>query len=78
MVVNRNLEPTARIREERGHQVATTGPYRYIRHPMYLGIVLQIAGLPLLLGSAWGLLPAVATAACIVVRILARPGRLIF
>lgn len=52
---NAYLTPTVRIQEERGHAVVSTGPYRYVRHPMYTGFHLFFIGLPLLLGSAFGL-----------------------
>lgn len=68
MAVNRHLEPTVRIQQERGHQVVTTGPYRYVRHPMYLGLLLQVAGIPMLLGSAWSAACALATALSVIVR----------
>jgi protein-S-isoprenylcysteine O-methyltransferase Ste14 len=68
MAVNRNLEQTVRIQADRGHEVVTHGPYRYVRHPMYLGLLPSFAGLPLLLGSAWGLVPAGACMLTILVR----------
>jgi protein-S-isoprenylcysteine O-methyltransferase Ste14 len=55
---NAYLTPTVRIQEERGHAVVSTGPYRYVRHPMYTGFHLFFVGMPLLLGSAFGLLLA--------------------
>lgn len=68
MAANRNLEPTARVQTERGHQVATGGPYRLVRHPMYAGSLLQLPAIALLLGSTWALVPAAAAIACVVVR----------
>jgi protein-S-isoprenylcysteine O-methyltransferase Ste14 len=50
------LSGVVRIQEERGHKVITTGPYRYVRHPMYAGALLLFVGVPLWLGSWWGLL----------------------
>jgi protein-S-isoprenylcysteine O-methyltransferase Ste14 len=47
----------ARIQEERGHAVATTGPYRLMRHPGYLGMTLLALMLPVALGSVWALIP---------------------
>ena len=44
-----------KIQRERGQTVVTTGPYAYLRHPMYLGAVFYIAGTSLVLGSWWGL-----------------------
>jgi protein-S-isoprenylcysteine O-methyltransferase Ste14 len=42
--------------EERGHKVVTTGPYSFVRHPMYVGTIPFLIGMPLLLGSFWGVL----------------------
>ena len=41
-----------------GQQVIDTGPYAIVRHPMYAGALVLIAGIPLALGSWWGLVPA--------------------
>lgn len=68
MAVNRNLEQTVRIQTDRGHRVATTGPYRWVRHPMYLGMLLAIPGSALVLGSAWTFVPAAAAVVSLVVR----------
>jgi protein-S-isoprenylcysteine O-methyltransferase Ste14 len=50
--------PVVRVQAERGHRVIDTGPYALVRHPMYSGAALFFAGMPLLLGSWWGLLLA--------------------
>ena len=42
-----------RIQSERGHTVVTGGPYRYVRHPAYLGAILYELAVPVLLGSWW-------------------------
>ena len=42
---------------ERGHTTVTGGPYRFVRHPMYVGIQWMSWGMPLLLGSWWALIP---------------------
>ena len=47
--------PVVKIQEARGQTVVTTGPYRYLRHPMYAGAILMFVGIPLLLGSVYGL-----------------------
>ena len=44
-----------RVQTERAQTVVDSGPYRYVRHPMYAGMVLYIIGTPLMLGSLWGL-----------------------
>jgi protein-S-isoprenylcysteine O-methyltransferase Ste14 len=48
--------PVVKIQRERGHKVVTTGPYAFVRHPMYAGAIPFLIGTPLLLGSLWGLL----------------------
>lgn len=53
---NAFLSPTVRVQHERGQMVISTGPYRYVRHPMYAGGLLLFLGTPLLLGSWYGLL----------------------
>lgn len=53
---NSYLSATIRIQEERGQTVVTTGPYRYVRHPMYAGGLFMFLGTPLLLGSWYGML----------------------
>lgn len=68
MAVNRHLETTVRIQRERGHQVVTSGPYRWVRHPMYVGMLMQLPAMALLLGSAWALVPALASMVLTVIR----------
>jgi protein-S-isoprenylcysteine O-methyltransferase Ste14 len=53
---NSYLSPAVRIQEERGQTVVSTGPYHYVRHPMYAAFVLMVLGTPLLLGSWYGIL----------------------
>jgi len=43
-----------RLQTERGHRVVSTGPYAWVRHPMYSGTILLLVGASLLLGSWWG------------------------
>jgi protein-S-isoprenylcysteine O-methyltransferase Ste14 len=47
-----------RIQADRAQTVATTGPYRFVRHPMYSVAILYFLGVPLLLGSLWALIAA--------------------
>jgi protein-S-isoprenylcysteine O-methyltransferase Ste14 len=65
---NTYLSRFVEIQKERGHRVITTGPYRYIRHPMYVGVIILFYCLPLALGSLWTLIPTVLLTALIVVR----------
>jgi protein-S-isoprenylcysteine O-methyltransferase Ste14 len=68
MVENEFFEQLVRIQEERGHHVVTTGPYRFVRHPGYLGAILGALATPLMLGSVWSFVPAGLTALLFVVR----------
>jgi protein-S-isoprenylcysteine O-methyltransferase Ste14 len=65
---NSYAAPVVKIQMGRGHAVATSGPYAYVRHPMYAGALLFLAGVPLLLGSWWGLAAAPAVVLIIAVR----------
>jgi protein-S-isoprenylcysteine O-methyltransferase Ste14 len=57
-----------RIQSERGHHVASGGPYRYIRHPAYLGAILYELTVPILLASWWALLLSSLSAALLILR----------
>jgi len=46
--------PVIKLQTERGHRVISTGPYAFVRHPMYSATVLFFVGAALLLGSCWG------------------------
>ncbi len=68
MVSNAYFAEGVRIQQERGHKVATGGPYRYVRHPGYAGAIVAGLATPFLLGSMWALIPAVISATLYVVR----------
>jgi len=61
--------PVVKIQKERGQTVITTGPYSYVRHPMYAGALFFFVGVPLLLGSWWGLAFAPVLAGLLAIRI---------
>ena len=46
--------PVVKVQAARHHRVISSGPYAFVRHPMYSGIMLFFVGVPLLLGSWWG------------------------
>lgn len=50
---------SVKIQEEREHRVVTTGPYKYVRHPMYGGGIGVLLCIPLALGSLYTLIPGV-------------------
>jgi protein-S-isoprenylcysteine O-methyltransferase Ste14 len=68
MSSNPFFSSVVRIQTERGHLVVQEGPYRYIRHPAYSGMILSSLFIPFQLGSAWGLLPALAFTGLIITR----------
>jgi protein-S-isoprenylcysteine O-methyltransferase Ste14 len=55
---NSYAAPVVKVQKDRGHAIATTGPYARVRHPMYGGAILLLVGIPLLLGSWYGLVLA--------------------
>ena len=52
--VNSFAAPVVKVQAERHHHVISSGPYAFVRHPMYSGVMLFFFGVPLLLGSWWG------------------------
>ena len=65
---NRYAEAVSRVQEERGQRVCSTGPYAFVRHPMYSAIVMWCISIVLVFPSAWVALVSGAVAAVIVVR----------
>ncbi|MBU2214150.1 isoprenylcysteine carboxylmethyltransferase family protein [Patescibacteria group bacterium] len=58
MLANNYFATYVRIQEDRGHQVCTSGPYKYVRHPGYSGIIPAQICFAFILGSYWALIPA--------------------
>ena len=56
--MNTFLARYVRIQDDRGQQAVTRGPYRFVRHPMYAGVIVFMLSTALVLGSLWALLPA--------------------
>lgn len=57
-----------RIQTERDHKVVSAGPYRYIRHPAYIGALIFELSAPLVLASWWALIPSGLAAILLVLR----------
>jgi protein-S-isoprenylcysteine O-methyltransferase Ste14 len=55
LVKNPHAESSVRIQEDRQHAVIRSGPYRFVRHPMYVGLILLYLSMALILGSMWTL-----------------------
>ena len=68
MAVNRFFSAVVRIQKDRGHTTVTTGPYRLVRHPSYIGGILAYLAIPVFLGTLWALVPVGVMAILTVVR----------
>ncbi len=55
VVIIHNSYAAATVRVAEGQKVVSTGLYGMVRHPMYTGNVIMMIGIPLALGSYWGL-----------------------
>jgi protein-S-isoprenylcysteine O-methyltransferase Ste14 len=70
LVVFENSYAAATIRVEGGQELISTGLYGLVRHPMYSGGVILIVGIPLALGSYWGLVFVIPGLILLALRIL--------
>jgi protein-S-isoprenylcysteine O-methyltransferase Ste14 len=68
MVSNPFFEQTVRIQEERKQTVATGGPYGFVRHPGYAGMIVTWLVTPVIIGSLWGLIPGGLIAVTYIIR----------
>jgi protein-S-isoprenylcysteine O-methyltransferase Ste14 len=68
MWVNNFFSSRVRIQTDRGHYVITDGPYRYVRHPGYVGMIIFAPASALLLGSIYALIPAAITIVLLIIR----------
>jgi len=68
IAANAYFSQIVRIQEERGHAVASGGPYRFVRHPGYVGTIIFELSTPVMLGSWWALIPGGLAALLFVVR----------
>jgi len=66
--VNPFFSSVARIQADRGQSVCREGPYRFLRHPGYLGGLLFGLATPLVLGSFWALIPQALAAVLLIIR----------
>lgn len=68
MLANRFFSGVVRIQADRGHQVVSAGPYRYVRHPGYASGIVASLAIPLALGSLYALIPAALSVALTITR----------
>lgn len=69
LVLRENSFAARTVAVETGQRVVTTGPYRVVRHPMYVAVLAMCIASPLALGSAWAVLPALLLPFVMVLRI---------
>lgn len=70
LVIVQNSYAAATITVEAGQTLASGGLYEFVRHPMYVGDLVMMVGMPLALGSYWGLLFVIPSVLLLVFRIL--------
>lgn len=68
LIENRFFSGMVRIQTDRGHQLVSSGPYRWIRHPGYTGALLTYLATPFFLGSRWSFIPALFITIVLVIR----------
>jgi len=68
MATNRYFYGVLRVAQDKGHALCSSGPYRLVRHPGYLGMILGDLATPLILHSRWAFIPAVLTVGAFVAR----------
>ncbi len=69
LVIIQNSYAAANVTVEAGQQLVSTGLYGRVRHPMYTGNVFLMLGIPLALGSYWGLILVIPGLVVLVLRI---------
>ena len=65
---NKFFSSVMRIQTEREHTVCETGLYTVVRHPAYLGSLIQTLGFPILFGSLWSIIPVSFTILLLLIR----------
>ncbi len=65
---NKFFSSAMRIQTDRGQVVCETGLYKVIRHPGYFGMIISVAGIPLILGSLWSIIPSSISIILILIR----------
>ena len=65
---NKFFSSTVRIQTDREHTVCETGLYKIVRHPAYMGSIIQSLGFPLLFGSLWSIIPISLSIILLIVR----------
>ena len=67
-VSNKFYSRYVRIQKDRGHTVVMDGPYHYVRHPGYAGVLVASIATPIMLSSWWALIAVGAQVFLLVIR----------
>ena len=70
LVYRENSFASATIEVYANQTVISTGPYAHVRHPMYIGALIMLLGVPLALGSWWGLFAIIPMVLVIISRLV--------
>jgi len=68
MSVNHHFEMTVFIKQDGSQQVCSSGPYRVVRHPGYLSILIVMPIYPLILETTWAIIPVIILMTIFVIR----------
>lgn len=68
MVSNKYFSTMVRIQDERDHKVAIEGPYKFVRHPGYVGFIIMVLATPIALGSLYALSMSIIVSIIFVIR----------
>lgn len=68
LIENRYFSGMVRIQYDRDHQVVSSGPYRWMRHPGYAGALIMYLATPIFLDASWAFIPAVFLGIVLIVR----------
>lgn len=68
MISNKFFSTQVRLQTDRKHTVATGGPYRFVRHPGYVGYITMSFATPMALGTLWGLIFTGITGILLIIR----------
>ena len=68
LVENRFFSGMVRIQADRGHEVVSSGPYAWIRHPGYTGALVSYVATPVLLDAIWAFIPVILLSIVLMIR----------
>lgn len=68
LVMRENTYLSRAVEVQEGQKVITTGPYKYVRHPLYAALLVYFVSVPVSLGSYYGIIPALGMIALMLVR----------